>query len=365
MKRILYTLTALSLFSMSAVAQSSGGAADPHFSQFYGAPLTLNPAMTGAFDCNYRITAIYRTQWGSVLKEDAVPMFSTPAIGLDFRTNKGFTPSGAFGFGLSGLSDRAGQSKFMTNRVGLSLAYHQALDRRSEHFVSVGFQSEIWQRSISYDGLQFPLQNNNGSFDGTLPNGEYLVNNNFLSWDISAGLLYTGRFGRSGRSSGYIGAAAHHLTRPTESFLGDKSVRVPMKFTFHGGFRFKIKGRFDAQPKFIYMNQGVSHELNIGNDFRFIFEEREPEGNNFRFGAMFRMVGGDNKAAWKDKVLNPEAVILNAAIEFSKITVGVAYDINVSQLVNASKTFGAFEIHAGYIGCFPRTRPQTIFCPKF
>lgn len=364
MKRFLSVISVTVLLSNAVVSQSVGGAADPHFSQFYAAPITLNPAMTGAFDCNYRVSAIYRTQWGSVLSNDRVPMFSTPAVNVDFRTNRGFTKSGAFGFGLTGLSDRAGQSAFMSNRVGLSVAYHQGLDRRGEHWIGAGFQSEVWVRSIDYSGLQFPLQHDgNGGYDGGLPTGEYLSNNNFIVWDVSLGVLYTGKFGK--RTNGYLGVAAHHLNRPTESFLGDNSVRMPMKITAHGGVRFKLKGKFDMQPKFVYMNQGVSHLLNFGTDFRYIFEERDPQGNNLRFGAMFRMVGGDSKAPWADKLMTSESVILNVAVEFSKITVGAAYDINVSQLANASRTFGAFEISAAYVGCFSKTRPGAMFCPKF
>lgn len=362
MKKILL-FASVAIFASVVNAQSVGGAADPHFSQFYAAPITLNPAMTGAFNCNYRISAIYRTQWGSVMSSDKVPMFSTPAINVDFRTNKGFTNTGAFGFGATFVSDRAGQSAFMSNRGGLSIAYHQSFDRRKEHWLSVGFQSEVWIRSIDYSGLQFPVQNNGGTFDGTLPNQEYLVNNNFITWDMSVGLLYTGKFGK--RTSGYIGAAANHLNRPTESFLGDNSVKMPMKFTVHGGVRFKIKGKFDMQPKFVYMNQGVSNELDFGTDFRYIFEESQPEGNNLRFGAMLRMVGGDPKAAWKDGLMVPESVILNLAVEFSKLTIGAAYDINISQLANASRTYGAFEISAQYVGCFPSHRQNTMFCPKF
>lgn len=364
MKKVLLIASVVFFASNVVVAQSVGGAADPHFSQFYAAPITLNPAMTGAFDCNYRISAVYRTQWNSVMVNDKVPNFSTPALNFDIRTNRGFTPSGAFGFGLTFLSDRAGQSAFMTNRGGLSVAYHQSFDRRKEHWLSVGFQSEIWIRSIDYSGLQFPMQHDGqGGYNGSLPTGESLVNNNFIVWDVSAGLLYTGKFGR--RTSGYFGAAAHHLNRPTESFLGDNSVKLPMKFTVHGGVRFKLKGKFDMQPKFVYMNQGVSHELNFGTDFRYIFEETNPEGNNLRFGAMFRMVGGDPNAAWRDKLMNPESVILNLAVEFSKITVGASYDINVSELANASRTYGAFEISAAYVGCFPSRRPNAMFCPKF
>jgi type IX secretion system PorP/SprF family membrane protein len=271
----------------------------------------------------------------------------------------------AFGFGAYFLNDKAGASKFETNRVGLSIAYHKSLDRRNEHFLTLGFSSAIWQRGIDFSGLQFGEQNNNGVYDQYKPTGEYLVNNSFLFWDVSVGLMYTGKFGRGNRTNGYVGFAADHLNTPNESFLGDKSVRLPMKFTAHAGFRFPLKGRFDAQPKAIYSNQGVSHELNIGADIRILFEEREPQGNNFRFGALYRLVGGDSKAAWHDAQLNSEAVVITAGVDFSNITVSAAYDVNVSQLVKGSQSQGAFEIAAAYVGCFNKRRPATIFCPKF
>ena len=97
MKKLIYSLVACFTISVSAMAQSQGGATDPHFSQFYAAPMLLNPAMTGAFSCNYRFTAIFRGQWGSVLRDEAVPMFRTPSASVDFRTNKGFGRGDAFG----------------------------------------------------------------------------------------------------------------------------------------------------------------------------------------------------------------------------------------------------------------------------
>lgn len=364
MKRILYAFLATMVTSGAATAQSQGGATDPHFSQFYAAPLLLNPALTGAMKCNYRLTAIFRGQWGSVLKDEATPMFQTPSASLDFRTNRAFGKQDAFGFGFAFMNDKAGQSRYQTNLFNLSLAYHKSLDRRAEHFLSLGFGVQILQRSIDYRGLQWGAQNDNGTYNPLLPTGEFLVNNNFLIADVvNFGLLYTGKFGR--RSSGYVGFSAFHMTRPKESFLGDNSVRIPMKFTAHAGFRFPIKGRFDLQPKVIYMNQGVSHELNPGFDIRILFEEREPEGNNFRFGLMYRVVGGDAKAAWKDGQLNSEAVIINAGVEFNNLNIGFAYDVNVSQLVQGSRSQGAFELAASYVGCFKKRRPQTIYCPKF
>ena len=39
------------------------GQVDPHFSQYYVYPSWLNPALTGAFDGDYRVSGIYRNQW--------------------------------------------------------------------------------------------------------------------------------------------------------------------------------------------------------------------------------------------------------------------------------------------------------------
>jgi len=63
-------------------------AQDPHFSQYTASPLYLNPAMTGVFGCNYRLTMIYRSQWSSVLRDEAVPMFRTTGASYDMRFNK-------------------------------------------------------------------------------------------------------------------------------------------------------------------------------------------------------------------------------------------------------------------------------------
>ena len=47
-------------------------AQDPHFSQFYTSPLTLNPALAGAIDDDQRFVLNYKNQW--------------EALGTTFRT---------------------------------------------------------------------------------------------------------------------------------------------------------------------------------------------------------------------------------------------------------------------------------------
>ncbi|MDB5283149.1 MAG: hypothetical protein JWO06_2224 [Bacteroidota bacterium] len=356
MKKILQTLL-LACVIMSASAQ------DPHLSQFYLSPLYLNPALTGAFDGNYRLTGLFRGQWGSVLHSESVPMYRTYTFSLDFRTNKGFAKGDAFGFGASFLGDQAGESKFGYNVGGIALAYHKVLDAHNTNYLAVGFSSQIYQQTIDYTNLQFGSQWDGTGYNPLLPTNEFVVDNKKLYWDVNAGLLWYMKLGK--RSDIYLGASVFHINRPSISMLGDNNVKLNMKYVGSGGIRFPLIGRFDLQPKFIVLYQGKSIETIWAADVRILFEEREPQGSNFRFGAMFRMVGGDPNAPWKDKRLDPESVALTAGIEWNGINLGIAYDINVSQLISGTQSQGGFEVGVTYIGKWKRRGPQTIYCPKF
>ncbi len=356
MKKILQAL-ALTFVMMQATAQ------DPHLSQFYMSPLYLNPALTGAFNGNYRLTALFRGQWGSVLRNEQVPMYRTYTASVDFRTNKGFMAGDAFGFGASFLGDMAGESKFGYNVGGISIAYHKSLNQKHTNYITAGFSSQIFQQTIDFSKLQFGSQWDGSAYDALLPTNEFLVDNRFMYWDVNAGLLWYMKIAK--RTNVYVGASAFHLNRPAISFLGDKNVKLNMKFAGHGGVRFPLKGRFDLQPKFIVMAQGKSIEMILATDFVILFEERYPEGNNFRFGAMFRMVGGDPDAPWRDRRMVAESVVLNAGVVWNGLELGVAYDINVSELISGSKSQGGFEVGLAYVGKWKRRGPQTIYCPRF
>jgi type IX secretion system PorP/SprF family membrane protein len=66
------------LIAGKAIAQT-----DPHFTQNYTYPMYINPAMTGGSDGEYRVSAIYRGQWGSVTNP-----YRTTGVSFDTRTTK-------------------------------------------------------------------------------------------------------------------------------------------------------------------------------------------------------------------------------------------------------------------------------------
>ena len=54
--------TLLVLVFITAITQAQ----DPHFSQFFSSPLTINPAFTGKFNGSFRVTGNYRNQWPTI-----------------------------------------------------------------------------------------------------------------------------------------------------------------------------------------------------------------------------------------------------------------------------------------------------------
>jgi hypothetical protein len=93
-------------------------AQDPHFSVFYGVPIGINPAYTGNFNGNFRVSAQYRDQWNSILSNESIAAYRTIVTSLEARTNKGIDENDFVGMGIYGMRDVAGQSRLANTKVG-------------------------------------------------------------------------------------------------------------------------------------------------------------------------------------------------------------------------------------------------------
>lgn len=339
-----------------------GFSQDPHLSMFYNAPQQLNPALTGVFNGNYRFNMLYRSQWGEILRDESVSQFRTMVAGTDFRfaINKN-----AIGLGLAVMNDKAAASEYGTTRAGLSLSYQQNLDKWGRHYLVVGIQGDAIQRSFNPAGLRFGNQWNGIEYDPTIPqdNPAYLsaLSQNFMFFDAGAGLLYFMR-GRNERLSAYAGISFQHLNEPNQA-LGNNTARLPIKFSGHGGVNFPIAKHFDLLPKFLFQSQGQSIETLFGTDLRFIFDDRDPRGNAFKIGALYRLVGGLN--ANNESGLNSESIALVTGIDYAGLNIGVAYDINISQFTAGTFTRGGFEVALAYVGGWQKHVNTNVACPTF
>jgi hypothetical protein len=106
----------------------------------------------------------------------------------------------------------------------------------------------------------------------------------------------------------------------------------------------------------MFMAQGPSIEANVGANAQYILGNVYDSKNSISFGLMARFARPEG----------PEAIIPNVRLEYAHVTVGVAYDVNVSSLSKGTNTVGAIEVALVYI--FKHRNhgvPTNASCPQW
>lgn len=308
--------------------------------------------MTGLFDGRYRGTVNYRSQWNSILNE---PFRTIGAAGEGSFSvaERGQYPD-KFGIGVMLFSDDVGTQSFSTDQLGLSGAFHKALDFKGRSMLSVGYQLNIVQKSINFNNLTFNDQFN--GLDGyDLGTGEDFPRSNLTYADMAAGLFWTVSPKRS--RVYYVGASFHHINTPDASFYEDDQTQpdpIFVRYSFQGGARFRFSSKLDLEPRFIVMLQGPHIAANLGANLRLSLDDYSTQ--NLYLGGWVRPVSDVNETFALD------AVVLMAAYRYENVQVGLSYDVNTSQLAAATRTNGGFELSFSVIGMYNN---DNILCPKF
>ncbi len=335
-------------------------AQDQHFTQFYASPLTLNPALTGAFGGKYRVAIIYRDQWRNVLDNPYVTMGG--AIDTRFTLNSRRKRSkDAFGVGVQFFSDRVPSIDFSTNQINISGAFHKSLNKNADQFLSLGVQLGIAQRNVNYERIDFGDQFN-GNNGYTEPTGEVLPENNFSYGDISVGLHYSSA-PRKGVGF-FIGGAMHHLLEPQVSFYIDRNPRdgtqfngnnkLLRKYTAHFGVQIPVGERVQVLPRAMAYMQGAHLAANAGTNLRLLVDDIS--GTAVHVGGWVRSVRNE------DDKFSLDAVVALVGLEFNNFLLGFSYDANLNYLGTSGQRQGAFEISLAFLGQY---EDETVLCPKF
>ncbi|HVY75289.1 MAG TPA: PorP/SprF family type IX secretion system membrane protein [Puia sp.] len=345
MKRIIpFLICIIYLLPRTAAAQ------DPAFSQFFVSPLTLNPALTGKFNGIVRVAGNYRDQWPQINNA-----FVTSTISIDGNILGNRLPDGdAWGIGVLAMTDRTANSILTSNYFSFSTAYQKALDENGWNQLGIGFQGTYANKRL--DGTKLNFEDELDQQGGwTIPSEESIDNRtvNLTYFDLNAGLLFNGS--TDGNNNYYFGASVYHITKPTESFLGNSYYELHPRVTFHGGGSFPLSSA--NNDNFIHLSGLYSRQANATN----------------------AMLG----AAWSTAVRNDDsnpinvylgvwarfsnltdAVIPYVGLDFGPFSLGLSYDVNVSSLKSASESQGGIEVSLIYIKKHSDGK-RDIPCPKF
>ena len=335
-----YLLTVVVFFSAVTLY-----AQDPHFSQFFASPLTLNPAFTGKFDGIWRLAANHRDQWPSIPKA-----YVTTSASVDFAIMKKKVPEGdVFGVGISGVSDASANNALKLNYGSVSLSYHKALDDNGYNTIGAGFQGTYSSMSLDITKLTFEDElQQNGFAQGT--SSEYiganpLTGRNRNYFEVNAGLLYSGS--SNGENNYYIGASMYHINRPKVSFK-DKSWYLTGRLTIHGGGSFPISDVVGVNVSAIHQTQNKASETLFGAALSLNANGDNSNPTNVYVGSWMRL---------------NDAIIPYIGLEVGGLRIGASYDINISDLKAATGSRGGSEISIIYIKRPPESKG--IPCPRF
>jgi type IX secretion system PorP/SprF family membrane protein len=333
-----YLFTLVLLINGAMIGRSQ----DPEFSQYYAAPLYLNPAFTGTSE-DHRFISNYRNQWPNIATGYQTFAMSYDYNLLDYNS----------GIGFMAMVDKAGTAGLKSTELDLLYSYKLRLSRTwvvsSGLNFGYGYRSLDLNRLIFGDQLQFDA-------DGTAPSSDPVLNTLGSShyFNFNAGALAYNK-------SCWFGFATSHLNEPNRSLINEQA-SIPIKTTIHGGFRIPLDGPFKREhaavlsPSFVYKHQGRFDQLDVGTYFLY---DPVVLGLWYRGIPLLHNVQGN---------ISQDAVVVILGFIFEKLEVSYSYDLTVSALGPISG--GTHEVAIRYKVAAARNsksrkKEKLIPCPAF
>jgi type IX secretion system PorP/SprF family membrane protein len=342
------TFAGVGLIVAAMLNSGNAQAQDVHFTQFDASPLTLNPANTGAFNGEYRASAIYRDQWRSVVGASA---FKTYGVSLDMPIIRDISVDDYLAGGIELYDDRAGDGNLSNFSALLSVAYHKFLGEDGKKVLTVGLQGGLTQKSLDLSKLYFGDEFQEGAWNqGTSAEFGWL-NGKTNSYVINAGINYSQTV--SERFGFVVGAGVNNINQPLESFdkrQATANVGLGMRYTGQLGAIIGINDKFSLKPAILYQSQQSATELVLGNEFNL------KVGDNYDVPTATAIYAG----VWYRA---QDAIMVTAGIEYKGFRIGVGYDYNTSDLKSASNGNGGFEISLRYIAPSPIDFARKLLYP--
>ncbi len=331
-----FKISLLLLLTTAFCASKSNAQVDPHFTQYYVYPSWLNPALTGVFDGEYRLSGIYRSQWGNISSP-----FATMGFAGEFTTDKNIN------WGVSILNQKAGDGGYNYTTAYANIAYTGVRFGNNEtKRITFGMQAGLIQRRFDRSKLTFGDQWNpiSGYNPGNFT-ADVNIRNNSAVLDISAGAMFFDA--QPGQKANVFGGfSVSHINQPEDRFTGTVGQKFPMRYTAHGGVRINVSDIFSITPNLLYLKQGTAQEKMVGAYGQY---KAAPEldlmlGVNYRF---------------------EDAISPFVGFAYKNLVLGASYDINNSDLGKMANGANSFEISLSFIGRKIARTPEVEFvCPR-
>ncbi len=322
---------------------SVGKAQDLHYSQFYNAPLVVNPALTGIFKGDKRVSVSLRDQWRSV----PVPWF-TFTLGYDQKVYLDKRDDLFLGLGGFFNYDQQGDSKLNLGSINLSGSITKIITPK--HLITGGLTLGYSNKGFNPDALVWDSQFQNGVFNIQNATGEPTDIGRLGYIETALGFNY--RYQKSSRTKMDIGVGAWHLTTPADEFYGRGNAQeLPIRLSVYGIGSAKLTDDLDIELDLMVQDQGTYTEIIFGTYLDIYLDKDRGQEKNLHIGAGWRT----------SRALYPKI-----ALEWQKrYFVAVSYDIDFSEFNQHTNLRGGPEIHFNYLITDVKPLKPLKVCPIY
>ncbi len=332
-------------------------AQDPQFSQYYAAPLYINPALAGSEKTDVtRFILNYRNQW---------PSLEVSFQSISFSVDRYFEGINS-GVGLIVNRDEATGTGFRSQSIGLQYAYELPLSET--YMLRAGMDLSYVMRDFNFFSLTFGDEFDGQGFQqGTTQ--ELLDADRLNYFNVSTGfMLYSDKY--------FVGLSAHNMNRPSQDVLitqnqSEVNSRLPIRYDLQVGAKIPLDKYQDwrdqyrvgyreksLSPTLLYKRQGSFQQLDLG-----VYITYEP----VVFGLWYR---GIPIVSYNPGITNHESIIGLVGFKVGSLAIGYSYDFTISSL--APDAGGAHELSLRYLLKDPKQRygvkrklSPGLPCPRF
>lgn len=223
---------------------------DIRFSQYYQAPIYLNPAFTGAAGAA-RVGFNFRQQG-----TQEASYRTTSAFG-DY-----YFPDLYLSLGVLFVQDVDEYSGFKSTTIALPLSYDFSINKNI--VIKPGLQASYSRQGLDLSNFLFADQiNANG--DITQGSAEPIALVDQIQFaDVAAGVMAFGQ-------NWWFGYAMHNLLNNNISFVSGSDQPLEVRYSLHGGYdiplekrRSRNRPRKSFMPTFNFISQGAFNQLDVG-----------------------------------------------------------------------------------------------------
>ena len=308
-----------------------------HYSQFYNAPMFLNPALTGQIGEDlFRLNGHARNQWSGVSSTQY--LYETQSGGVDLSLAKK-----RLGIGLYFLRDNAGGGIFNTTQILPSISYSFII---GDNTLTFGGQpliniSQFDIGKVGPPGANFPVVGQDFKPTSTYFDANAGVN---FKWDLYYLIAN-------------LGIASNNLIEAPQRFMknggGALGVKVPRSYKTYALLDFDMTERMKLFPGFYGSFQALSTNLVMGSNFSYKILKGGTYGNSIILGIWLRTNDG-----------NLESVIPKFGMKMNKLQIMGSYDANVSMSKTGNSKYldgitNTFEISIIFTGK-PKVAPPLL-----